>query len=559
MARHPHPPDAAARPPAVELRLAAYPEVRLHGRPAALKLKRGLALLAYLAETGRKAARAQLAELLWPDAPGATGRTRLRRLCHEVNGALDAELLVGDGDAVWLAAADGAVQSDLARVRAAAMQVLTAPDQPQSRASLDLLCAPEACAVLEGFAIDSDAFDGWLATHRIEHERLVLRALGSIGHHLLQSGQPGLAADAAARLVRRDPFAEAGHALLLQAHAQLGDAGAVESAYFACADLLRTELGIRPSAQIESAYAAAVARLAAPPDDAPPDPARMPPIRFAEAADGVVAYLELGSPKAPCGTLVILFGIWSHLEVAWEEPVIRGVLQRLATRFRVVLMDRRGIGLSERVAHQQLVGAGAQDVEAVRQCLGEERIWLFGNSLGGAVAIEYAATHPQHVQGLVLYAAGARGSWAPHYPWAPTEAQHQAWQEKIRSGWGGATSLEQFAPSVAGQEAARAWWARLMRQSASRNGLAAHIGAFAKADVCERLRHIAAPTLVIQREGDRIVRAGASRYISERISGAQLALLPGDDHLMWFGDTDAVIGRLEGFADGVKAGLGGAG
>lgn len=539
-----------ARPTDLEFRLAAYPEVWLRGNPVPLKLKRGLALLAYLAETARKASRTQLSELLWPDAPAATGRTRLRRLCHEVNGALGMELLQGDADALWLSPAECAQSSDLARVRAAAMQVLTAPSQPQSRASLDLLCAPHACSVLEGFAIDSDSFEAWLATHRTQQERLVLRALGSIAHHLLQTGQPGLAADAAAAIVRLDPFAEAGHALLLQAQGQLGDAGAVESAYFACADLLRQELGIKPSAKIEAAYASAVRRLTAAPDDPLPDPDRMPPIRFAETQDGVVAFLELGKPDARCGTLVILFGIWSHLEVAWEEPGIRGALQRLATRFRVALVDRRGIGLSERVAHQQLVSSGAQDVDAVRKCLGEERVWLFGNSMGGSVAIEYAATRPQHVHGLVLYAAGARGSWAPHYPWAVTEEQLAAWQAKIRSSWGEATSLEQFAPSVANDEAARAWWARLMRQSASRNGLVTQLGAFARTDVCDRLPQVSVPTLVIQREGDLIVRAGASRYIAEHIPGGELAMLPGSDHLMWFGDTDAVISRLEQFADG---------
>jgi pimeloyl-ACP methyl ester carboxylesterase/DNA-binding SARP family transcriptional activator len=533
----------------LDLRLAAYPEVWLGGRPATLKLKRGLAALAYLAETGRKVSRDRLAELLWPDTESATGRTRLRRLCHEVNGALAMDLLKGDTDAVWLAPEGGAVASDVGRVRAAAMQMLTAPDRAEARASLDLLCAPRATSVLDGFSIDSDVFEAWLSAHRAQQERLVLRALSGIAQVLLQTGQPRLAADAAAAMARLDPFAEAGHALLLQSHAQLGDAGAVESAYFACADLLRRELGIRPSARIESTYASAVARLAAAPEDQVTDPVSMPPIRFAETADGVVAFLEIGAASAPCGTLLILFGAWSHLEVAWEEPCIRSTLQRLATRFRVALVDRRGLGLSERVAHDNLTSSGAQDVEAVRRCLGEQQIWLFGNSMGGSVAIEYAATHPQHVQGLVLYAAGARGTWAPHYPWAPTEAQLEDWRAKIRLSWGAATSLEQFAPSMAEDESAKAWWARMMRQSASRDGLTNQLGAFAKVDVCQHLPQIKAQTLVIQREGDRIVRAGASRYVSEQIPGACLAMLPGSDHLMWFGDTDAVISQLERFAD----------
>ena len=544
----PHVADAS--PPALALRLVAYPEVWRGGARVPLKLKRGLALLAYLAETGRQASRAQLAELLWPDSPVATGRSRLRRLCHEVAGVLGHAAFDGDVDAVWLADPAWAQATDVAAVRAAAMQVLASPDSPASRASLERLCAPGAHAVLDGFSIDSDAFDAWLAAHRVQHERLVLRALGRVAQHLLEADQPGLAAEAAAALVRLDPFAETGHALLLQAHAERGDAGAVESAYFACAELLRSELGIRPSAQLESAHARAVARVGATADTALPDPLplQLPPIRFAEAADGVVAYLELGRADAPCGTLVILFGLWSHLEVAWEEPRIRAVLQRLAASFRVVLMDRRGIGLSERAVQQQAVTEGVQDIDAVRQALGETRVWLFGNSLGGAVALAYAAARPDHVHGLALYAAGPRGSWAPDYPWAATPAQLRSWHGKLRTSWGSATSLEQFAPSVAGDEAARAWWARLLRQAASRNGLAGLLAAFADVDVRDRLPQVRAPVLVLQRDGDRIVRAGVAQYLARQLPDAELHLLPGDDHLMWYGDTDAVIAEVERFA-----------
>src|SRR6186997_1139053 len=100
----------------VELRASGYPELRVEGRVVPLKLKRGLALLVYLSEAGRKVARSNLAELLWPDAALEVSRTRLRRLSHEVNGNLGRDLLVGDGDALWLAGGDAALDCDVARV-----------------------------------------------------------------------------------------------------------------------------------------------------------------------------------------------------------------------------------------------------------------------------------------------------------------------------------------------------------------------------------------------------------------------------------------------------------
>jgi pimeloyl-ACP methyl ester carboxylesterase/DNA-binding SARP family transcriptional activator len=544
-----HAQPAATTPaavPSVELACSGYPVLALQGRPVGLKLRRGLALLVHLSEIGRKVARSRLAELLWPDAPEDTGRGRLRRLCHEVNGTVGIELLAGDADAVWLATAH-ALDTDVQRVRRAAMQLMTAADAPESRLSLERLCDPAAVQILAGFDSGSDRFDAWVAERRAELERLVARALARSAEQLLASGQPVLAAEAAAALVRLDPLADAGHALTLHARSQLGDAAGVEAAYFACAELLRGELGIRPSPHIEAAYAQSRERLAHPADDEAPAAIALPPIRYADADDGAVAYLELGRRDAPGGTLVVLFGLWSHLEVAWDQPVIRATLDRLARRFHVVLMDRRGVGLSDRQTPS--ITAGVQDLEAVRQALGVERLWLFANSAGGAIAIEHAVTHAPHVRGLLLFATGARGSWAPDYPWALTLPQLEAWLQKLQSSWGRATSLEQFAPSVAHDATARDWWARLLRQSASRNSVPALLRTFADMDVRERLPNVRVPTLVVQRAGDRIVRAAAGRHLADGIAGARFVLLPGDDNLMWFGDTEAVIREVERFVD----------
>lgn len=538
--------------PSIDLRLRAYPAVRIDGQAVPLALKRGLALLALLAELGRKVARTPLSELLWPDAAPDVGRGRLRRLVHETNQALGVDAIVGDGDALWLAGEGMSVVSDVERTRRLARQVVSAPGNGQSREALEDLLQPDAHQVLDGFGFGADGFDEWVAQRRSEQHRLVARALQRAGEQLVDSGQPLLAAEAAARLVAIEPLADAGHALLLRAHAKRGDLAAMESAYLAFAELLRGELGVRPSPAYEALYEEARRRVTrtGPGSRAAFAPAaNTPPIRFADTDDGAVAYLEIGTGPQ---TLVILFGIWSHIEIAWDEPAIRAVLERLAQRFRVVLLDRRGVGLSERLAPEQSVPAGVQDVDAVRRTVGADKVWLFGNSVGSMVAIEYAALHGHSVQGLLLYAANARGAWAPNYPWAPTLAQLGTWTERLRADWGHPTSLAEFAPSQADNPAARAWWARLLRQAMSRNSLPVLLREFGRMDVRHRLPLLRVPTLVLQREGDRIVRPGAARFLAEHIPGAHLKLLPGEDHNLWAGDAGAVIDEVERFVEGVR-------
>lgn len=536
----------------IELRLRGYPAVVVDGRAASLALKRALALLALLAEAGRKLARLRVSELLWPDAAAEVGRARLRRLVHEANQALGIDLIVGDGDALWLAN-EHAFATDLESTRRVARQLVTAPADAQSRAALEELLQPDAHQVLEGFEFGADSFDDWLAQRRSEQHRLVARALERAAEQLIGSGQPWLAAEAAARLVAIEPLADAGHTLLLRAHAQRGDLAALESAYLAFAELLRSELGVRPSPAYEALYEDARRHLmqaARTPGDEYAAPSNAPPIRFADTDDGAVAYLDLGAGPQ---TMVVLFGLWSHIEIAWDEPSIRGILQRLAQRFRVVLMDRRGVGLSERLALQQSVPAGVQDLDAVRRAVGADKLWLFGNSVGSMIAIEYAATHGAAVQGLVLYAASARGAWAPDYPWAPTTAQLDVWVQRLQAGWGKATSLAEFAPSQADDPAARDWWARLLRQAMSRNSLPMLLREFGRMDVRHRLPQLRVRTLLLQREGDRITRTGAARYLAEHIAGAELKLLPGDDHNMWAGDVSTVIDEVERFVTTVDA------
>ena len=528
----------------LHLRLHAYPAVAIDGVDAPLRLKRGVALLALLAELARKVSRTQAAGLLWPDAHESLGRSRLRRLVHEVHAQCGAELISADADALWIDAARWAVSTDVQRVRAAARAFLgeTGVEMPDPAA----LLAPDAAALLDGFDFESDEYAQWLAQRRAEHRRLLSRALQRLAERHAAQGDAAIAVEAAERLIALDPAADAGYAVLIAAHGRGGDLAAVESAYFRCADLLRAEFGVAPSPAVEAAYAAALAQVQGAVQGAVPG-AVAPPrvqIHFAQTNDGAVAYSRHGDAGP---TVVVVPGLLSHIEIALEEPRIRRCVERLAERHRVVLVDRRGTGLSERVGVAPTIASAVEDIAAVVEALGDERVWLFGASVGGAIAIAAAAEMPGRLAGLVLYGAGARGSRAPDYPWAMTGEQMERWLALLRAGWGEATSLEAFAPDAAHEPQVRAWWARMLRSAASQNGVAAILRAFHETDVRDRLPGLSLPTLVIQREDDRIVRAGAGRYIASCVPGATLAMMPGRDHWWWHGDADAVLEAIERF------------
>lgn len=287
----------------VHLALHAYPKITIDGRPRPLRLKPGLALLATLCRRGRPVGRDVLAALLWPDAPAGRGRARLRRLVHEMHGVLGHAVIAGDVDALWLA---GAVDSDLQRTQAAI-----------ETADAAVLCEPQAAGLLEGFTLDSDAFADWLDNERRVQRAALVRALERAVDFALATQQDENAERAGDALLRLEPTAEAGHIARLAARAARGDAAAVEGAYFEAARLWREELGLRPSARIGAAYAQAQSRL-----------------QRGDAAASIVV-LWHATPDRAAGP---------------DPQRLRALLDRLARRHRVVLIERRAAGPIELVS-----------------------------------------------------------------------------------------------------------------------------------------------------------------------------------------------------------------
>jgi pimeloyl-ACP methyl ester carboxylesterase len=219
---------------------------------------------------------------------------------------------------------------------------------------------------------------------------------------------------------------------------------------------------------------------------------------------------------------------------------------------RLILFDRRGVGLSDRVGFKPSAEATAQDIRTVLDAAGSRRVVLFGASEGGPACIRFAADHPDRVAGLILFASLAKGSAAPDYPHALHADQYGAWLQQLVTAWGGPAGIETFAPSLAGDAKARAWWAGLLRAASSPGAIKGVLEALRDTDVRHLLGRVAVPTLVLHRRGDRAVRIGAGRDLANHIPQARFIELDGADHWVFAGDQQAVLDRVRRFVGDLR-------
>jgi pimeloyl-ACP methyl ester carboxylesterase len=249
----------------------------------------------------------------------------------------------------------------------------------------------------------------------------------------------------------------------------------------------------------------------------------------------------------------VLTGFVSHVERVWEEPRCRAFLSSLAEMGRLILLDRRGVGLSDRVGFTPSVDATVQDIGTVLDAAGSRRVVLFGASEGGPACIKFAADCPNRVAGLILFASLAKGSASPNYPHALEAGQYDMWLQQLVAAWGGPAGIETFAPSLASDPQARVWWASLLRAASSPGAIKGVLEALRDMDVRHDLSRISAPTLVLHRRDDRAVRIGAGRHLASHIAHAQLVELDGADHWAFAGDQRPVLASIRQFVASLAA------
>ena len=280
--------------------------------------------------------------------------------------------------------------------------------------------------------------------------------------------------------------------------------------------------------------------------------ARSPETRYVQNGDVNIAYQVIGEGDLD---IVFVMGWISHLEYFWKHHLFASFLERLGSFSRLILFDKRGTGLSDRVPIKELptLEQRMEDVHAVMDAVGSKRAVLIGVSEGGPMCSLFAATYPERTAGLVMIGTYAKRIRDEDYPWAPSVEQRNKFIELVKTDWGKPVGIEERAPSMANDEEFREWWATYLRMGASPGAAVALTTMNAEIDVRNVLPLVRVPTLVIHRAGDLCLKVEEGRYVASKIAGSRYVELGGEDHLPFVGDQAEILDEIENFVTGSLA------
>ena len=546
-------PTAVAEPAVrSRVRLCGPLALEIDGRDAVAAVPTGQArsLLAYLLTRDERCAeRGALFDVVWPGGAPKDPQADLRVILTRLRRALTPATLEGRQQLQLILPAPVWVDVEVAKraiatARAAATDAAWGPALEQAQAALELL--------RPGFLTGQEG--AWAQDERRAHEELELEALEWIARSGLALGGAELAgAQRAARdLVSRSAFRETGHRLLMEALAATGNVAEALQVYDDLRVLLREELGAAPAAEVQALHQRLLVGGPAPPPVRTVVRAGMtaPATRYARNGEISLAYQVLGDgPTA----LLLVTGWVLPMEATWEDPAYVRFVERLARSFRVILWDKRGTGLSDRVAVDRLptLEERMDDIAAVLDAAGAEQAAIAGMSEGAVLAALFGAAHPERTSALVLYGGWGCTVGDEGYRAMPDREDFDGFAADVQRSWDDmGPFLALWAPTYEHDPAVREWWTRALHRGASPASAVAWLRMLADFDIRGVVGAIHTPTLVLHRAGDRIITVENGRWLGESIPGAEYVELAGEDHLWWLGDQDALLDEVERFLVG---------
>jgi pimeloyl-ACP methyl ester carboxylesterase len=275
-----------------------------------------------------------------------------------------------------------------------------------------------------------------------------------------------------------------------------------------------------------------------------------PEVRYADGSGVEIAYQVLGEGPPD---VVWVAGAFTHLGVLWERADYRRFCEQLASFSRLILFDKRGMGLSERVRIATLEER-MEDVRAVMDAAGSERAALIGVSEGGPMSMLFAATYPERTQALLLLGAEVKEEKSDDWPWGETTRdEFEDWMRQLPGRWGKGLAAPVLLPDEPDQEAAKAWLGKLQTASATPGDAEAFMRVGLGIDVRGVVPSIHVPTLIVHRVDDQVCHVENARFLAANIEGARYVELPGSDHVPWAGNgADEILGEIREFLTGVR-------
>ncbi|SHG75278.1 alpha/beta fold hydrolase [Winogradskyella jejuensis] len=275
-----------------------------------------------------------------------------------------------------------------------------------------------------------------------------------------------------------------------------------------------------------------------------------PQIQYTKSGNISIAYQVFGNGNID---LVYIPGWISNIDWMWSCPELVHFFHELGKVARVILFDKRGTGLSDRVVELSTLEERMEDIKAVMDAVNSSEAVLFGHSEGGSVSALFSATYPNRVLALMAFGIFAKRRFSEDYPWAPTDDERQKVYDMIENNWGsGKLYLQSLVPSKANDPIFMDWLANYFRSGASPSAAIKLTKMNTEVNIIDVLKHIKVPTLLMQRTNDIDVKIEEGRFVAERLKDAKFVEFSGSDHLFWAGNTDEVLNEMKNFIDEIS-------
>ena len=548
----------------MEFRILGPLEVRDEDREVPLRGGKERALLALLlVNANRTLALDGIVDALWGEDVPETAQKMVQIYVSHLRKVLPADTLRTRPPGYAVAVEDGRL--DLHRFESAVANARTALERGSAQQAEEGF--REALSLWRGPALaefGSEPF-AQVEAARLEDLRIYavegrLEAGLALGHHRTAVGE-------LEALIAQHPLRERLRSLHMLSLYRAGRHAEALASYQSFRRTLSDELGIEPSAslrELEKRMLQQDPSLELPTREASPsdgpaqavrtvDTTRASDVAYARSGDVRIAYQVVGDGPVD---LILVHGWVCTFQPGWEYPKLADFYRRLASMGRLILFDKRGTGLSDRVSPERLpdLETRMDDVRAVLDAVGSRRAVVLGFSEGGSMSTLFAATHPERTLALVLVGTFPRMMRAPDYPIGHTDDVYRRrftgldeddWAPVVTKEW-----LSRVAPDLLHDEDAVRWYVSYIMRGASPGAVGALWRMNQQIDIRDVLPTIAVPTLVAFRSDEYF--GERTRFMGEHIPGARVVELPGTDHLPWEGDRERLLDQIDRFMSGIQ-------